>query len=445
MEVRMEEADRAPTYNLRAVIRETGIRPDTLRAWERRYGLPRPHRTRGGHRLYSRRDIEIIRWLMARKAEGMRIGQAVALWRALEAEGQDPLRVRPVRSMRDQLAALRAAWIEACLRFDEKEADRIMGEAFALYPVEQVCHEIIEAGLGEIGERWYRGKATAQQEHFASALAMRRLNALIAAAPPSVRPQRILIGCPPEESHALPALLLTLLLRRRGWEVIYLGPDLPLLRLEEALIAIRPHLVIMLAQMLPTAATLADAAEIVAQKGIPLGYGGRIFQRPGLGDAIPGAFLGTTWEEAVSRAEALVALGRPIPPLAPLPEAFRRALQAYRAARPQLELEIWQACGTIQALLESLDLGPMTPLRIMEAALRLGRPEAVAEEWRWAAGLLRHHGGSVSPLAELTRAYAGALRRLLSREPAVIQLAEVLEACLTSLEGSECGSDTPSS
>ena len=225
--------------------------------------------------------------------------------------------------------------------------------------------------------------------------------------------------------------------------MIYLGPDIPLLRLEEALAAIRPQLVVLLAQILPTAAALADAAEIVARQGIPMAYGGRIFQRPGLGDTIPGAFLGTTWEEAIRRAEALVALGHPIPPRMPLPEAFRRALQAYRAVRPQLELQVWQACPTVQAFLESIDLGPMTPPRLLEAALRLGRPEAVAEEWEWAAGLLRHHGWSVAPLAELARAYAGALRRLLSGEPPVIQLAETLEACAASLEGSGCGSDTP--
>ncbi|MBO9361192.1 MAG: MerR family transcriptional regulator [Thermoflexus sp.] len=440
----MEDADRIPTYNLRAVVRKTGIRPDTLRAWERRYGLPHPHRTRGGHRLYSRRDIDIIRWLMAREAEGMRIGQAVALWRALEAEGRDPLMARPTRPAPDPLAALRSSWIEACLRFDEEEADRILSEAFALHPVEQVCCEVIQAGLEAINDRWYRGEATAQHGHFASALVMRRLNALIAAAPPPIRPQRILIGCPPEESHAPPALLLTLLLRRRGWEVVYLGPDIPLWRLEEALAAIRPHLVVLLAQMLPTAATLADAAEVVARQRIPLAYGGRIFQRPRLGDAISGVFLGTTWEEAIIRAEALVALKCPIPPPAPLPEAFRRALQAYRAIRPQLELEIWQACGTVQALVESLNLGPMAPPRILEAALRLGRPEMVAEEWQWAAGLLCHHGWSAAPLAELARAYARALRRLLSGEPAVLQLADTLEACAASLEGSGCGSDTPS-
>ncbi len=48
-----------PAYNLKVVLKETGLAADTLRAWERRYGLPMPQRTAGGHRLYSQRDIEI--------------------------------------------------------------------------------------------------------------------------------------------------------------------------------------------------------------------------------------------------------------------------------------------------------------------------------------------------------------------------------------------------
>ena len=42
-----------PLYNLKAVIHETGLSPETLRAWERRYGLLKPQRSPGGHRLYS--------------------------------------------------------------------------------------------------------------------------------------------------------------------------------------------------------------------------------------------------------------------------------------------------------------------------------------------------------------------------------------------------------
>ena len=75
------------TYNVRAVVRETGLKPDTLRVWEQRYGLPMPQRSPGGHRLYSERDIAVLKWLVARKGEGMSISRAVALWKSLEDEG----------------------------------------------------------------------------------------------------------------------------------------------------------------------------------------------------------------------------------------------------------------------------------------------------------------------------------------------------------------------
>ncbi len=63
--------DDTPIYNLKAVVQETGLKPDTLRAWERRYGsLPEPNRTGGGHRLYSQQDINTLKWLLARQDEG---------------------------------------------------------------------------------------------------------------------------------------------------------------------------------------------------------------------------------------------------------------------------------------------------------------------------------------------------------------------------------------
>ena len=81
--------DDLPIFNLSAVVRDTGVKPDTLRAWERRYGLPEPQSTEGGHRLYSRRDIEIIKWLMAQREQGLGISKAVELWRQLEVAATD--------------------------------------------------------------------------------------------------------------------------------------------------------------------------------------------------------------------------------------------------------------------------------------------------------------------------------------------------------------------
>ncbi|HMN28091.1 MAG TPA: MerR family transcriptional regulator, partial [Caldilineaceae bacterium] len=79
----MNPSPDAPVYNLKAVVRETGLKPDTIRAWERRYGLPEPRRTESGHRLYSLNDINMLKWLIARQNEGVSISRAVELWNRL--------------------------------------------------------------------------------------------------------------------------------------------------------------------------------------------------------------------------------------------------------------------------------------------------------------------------------------------------------------------------
>ena len=122
---------RGPRFNLKVVVQQTGLKPDTLRAWERRYGLPVPGRSRGGHRLYSQHDIDTIKWLMARQREGLSIKRAVELWQQVEAEGRDPLPVAtpiaapaapiPVSYLAGEtIAQVRQQWIDACLAYDEQ-------------------------------------------------------------------------------------------------------------------------------------------------------------------------------------------------------------------------------------------------------------------------------------------------------------------------------------
>ncbi|MEJ2212412.1 MAG: MerR family transcriptional regulator, partial [Anaerolineae bacterium] len=194
-------------FNLKAVVQQTGLKPDTLRAWERRYGLPHPGRSEGGHRLYSQRDIDTIRWLMARQREGLSISRAVELWQQIEATGRDPLVSRmplatrqppapPPHVLGESLAGLRKSWISACLAYDENRAEQVMAQAFALYPPEVVAVDLLQKAVADIGDGWYRGEVTVQQEHFCSELTVRRLEALVMAAPSPTRPGRILAACP---------------------------------------------------------------------------------------------------------------------------------------------------------------------------------------------------------------------------------------------------------
>lgn len=63
-------------FPIRVVAQLTGINPVTIRAWERRYGLVRPSRTPGGHRLYSQVDVERLRAAARLVARGVSISSA---------------------------------------------------------------------------------------------------------------------------------------------------------------------------------------------------------------------------------------------------------------------------------------------------------------------------------------------------------------------------------
>src|SRR6266487_748234 len=185
-----------PVFNTKAVARETGVPADTFRAWERRYGVPDPQRTAGGHRLYSDRDIAIIRWLRDRTAEGMNIRHAVQLLQNERRPGTDSAGTdaRAIdRLGRELLLSLTS--------FDVLNADRVLGEAFALYPFEDVLLDLIQPSMIEIGERWQRGEINVAIEHFASQFVRRKLSGLLNIFQSGAQRATIVVGCAPDELH----------------------------------------------------------------------------------------------------------------------------------------------------------------------------------------------------------------------------------------------------
>jgi DNA-binding transcriptional MerR regulator len=370
-------------FNVKAVVRQTGLKPDTLRAWERRYGLPSPGRSAGRHRLYSQRDVEVLRWLAARQQEGLSISRAVDLWRQLDADGRDPLLdwapVPPPPSplgepapMGGTLDQLREEWLAACLDYDEQRAEQVVTQACALYPIETVCLELLQGALSQVGDLWYRGTATVQQEHFASEMALRRLESLLMATPAPTRPGQVLAACPAQEHHVFGLLLLALLLRRRGWAVLYLGANVPIERLEATVSAVGPDLVVLAALRMPSAATLLEAAQVVSRQA-PVGYGGAVFNSlPAIRSRIPGHFLGESVEYASRSAHALLSAPRRVPAGEPIPAQARTALDHFRDRRRYIEAQAGQAAGALGLCPSHLDRAGGELGQHIEAALSLG-------------------------------------------------------------------------
>src|SRR5215216_2515246 len=167
----------APVFNTKAVARETGVPADTFRAWERRYGMPRPQRTPGGHRLYSERDIAVIRWLRDRTDEGVNISHAVLLLTntldtpAISSPASND-EARAIGLLIDEI-------VQALVDFDSTQADQILSEAFSIYPFEQVLLDLVQPAMVEIGERWHRGEINVAVEHYATQFVRRKLAVLL--------------------------------------------------------------------------------------------------------------------------------------------------------------------------------------------------------------------------------------------------------------------------
>lgn len=286
-----------PIYNTKAVVQQTGIGAATLRAWERRYGVPTPHRTNGNYRLYSERDIALIQWLRDRVGEGMTISRAVGLFRSQEESATPPLpQVDHVAVGRQLLSALRT--------FDEPLADRILNELFAVRDIEEVLTEVIAPVLVEIGELWHDGRITVATEHFTSAFIKRKLLALVNAQPEAPGSGMVVAGCAPTEQHEIGILILALFLRRRGLSVIYLGQNVPASDLIATVTTLQPEVVALSAMGDPAARLLGELSQELRQSESPttLVYGGAIFdQYPERRDEVEGHYLGRDLREAVGR------------------------------------------------------------------------------------------------------------------------------------------------
>lgn len=410
--------NKTPLYNLNAVLREVNVTPDVLRAWERRYQLPVPQRTGGGHRLYSDYDIEIIKWLKARQVEGLSISHAVNLWHEISAI-RDPLEDLHESSalpaglsqlLSGAIDSFRENWIKACLAYDTEGAENTLKQASSLFSLESVCVRVIQQGLSEIGKKWHDGSASVQQEHFATAMAHNRLQSLIAGTPNPLFEKTILIGCPPSELHTFPGLLLNLLVRREGFRVVYLGADVPLEQLVETANRIKPNLVVLTAQRLSTARTLAQAAALLTAHKHQVTYGGLIFNSvPEVIKHIPGHFLGASIESSVAQIKELALHPQPAPIAPQLSADLKSLLESYSEHRGLVEHRVNHLLREKSVLIPNLaDINTFFGDGL-SAALELGNIAFMNNDIRWVEKLHQGLNQSTNLLPVYLRAYQQAV------------------------------------
>lgn len=207
------------TYPLRSASRLTGLSPELLRAWERRYGVVEPLRTPGGTRRYRASDLERLRLLKGAIESGHRIGTLAGLSNEELEQLASPAEAGPPNRLDDILAALD--------ELDGAEAQRLLGLQLSALGAIRFAREIAIPLVHEIGERWVGQRMRIASEHLATAVLRSMLGSALQPSASALRGARIVFATLAGERHELGVLMAALSSMGAGANPIYLGPEVP--------------------------------------------------------------------------------------------------------------------------------------------------------------------------------------------------------------------------
>jgi DNA-binding transcriptional MerR regulator len=207
------------TYPLRAAARLTGLSPELLRAWERRYRVVEPLRTPGGTRRYSAEDLEKLRLVKAAVDAGNRISQVARLELADLKRLSAGAEARPAGYLDEILVALG--------HFDSGEVQRLLSLQLSALGAARFAREIALPLVRDIGERWADGQLGIAPEHLATGILRSLLGSALAPTAASLLGPRIVFATPTGERHELGLLMAALTALGAGANPVYLGVELP--------------------------------------------------------------------------------------------------------------------------------------------------------------------------------------------------------------------------
>lgn len=239
-------------FTIKRAAELTGVREETLRAWERRYAVVTPARTDAGYRLYDEQAVQRIRAMQALIDEG---------WAPRQAAAQI-ISAGPLSGAVDGgLDAAIEPFLACACNLDAAGLDRILDEVFARAGFEVVADQWLLPVLRQIGARWVGGTLRISAEHLAVQAIKRRLVAAFAAASTTVGAPRVIMGLAPGSQHEIGILAFATAARRAGLDVLYLGPDLPVADWVDAVTRQRAHAMVI---SVPLAADADAVSDVIA-------------------------------------------------------------------------------------------------------------------------------------------------------------------------------------
>jgi len=232
-------------HPIQVAAKRTGLTPEVLRVWEKRYGAVRPARTATGRRAYSDEDIERLRLLRQATLAGRRVGEVAGLSTGAlgelvredeREERQAPparggaagsaLEAPPAAGAAGPSAALPEA-LDAVRDLDPLRLEAILTRAVMLHGSDQFVERMAGPLLRAIGDEWKEGRLEPYREHAATEVIRQVVGRMLSWGAPGPGGATLVAGTPAGQRHEIGSMLAASAARSEGWLVIYLGPDLP--------------------------------------------------------------------------------------------------------------------------------------------------------------------------------------------------------------------------
>jgi DNA-binding transcriptional MerR regulator len=211
-------------YTITELEKLTGIRAGTIRIWERRYRIIKPHRTDTNRRWYDDDDLVRIINISILYRHGFKISK-IASMSGVEIAREVALLTRETNDTDTQLDSL----VVAMTDFNEQAINDILMRAIINSGFEETFERIVFPFQRRVGVMWQTGSVDIGGEHFMSNIFRKRLIVATDSLPAVEIPdrKRVLLYLPESELHEMGLLFYAFIVRKAGHETLYLGQSNP--------------------------------------------------------------------------------------------------------------------------------------------------------------------------------------------------------------------------
>ncbi len=228
-------------YTIAELEKLTGIKTGTIRIWERRYRIIKPHRTDTNRRWYDDDDLIRIINISILYRHGVKISKIASMTGA-EISREVALLTKVTTDTDTQLDSL----VVSMTDFNEKSINENLMRSIISRGFEETFEKIVFPFMRRVGIMWQTGTVDIGAEHFMTNIFRKRLIVATDSLPDTDRSdkKRVLLYLPESELHEMGLLFFAFIVKKEGHDILYLGQSTPFNAMTDVVARWHPDIII---------------------------------------------------------------------------------------------------------------------------------------------------------------------------------------------------------